>query len=140
MSSNDEEKLFVDHEGEVSEFTASDSKERRKHVRFPVCLAVRYGEVLSSVCADFVLNASRGGVFIKTESLLLPGSVIQMHFYIPPEEKLLGEFTGRVVAVNLINPAYPRGMHVEFTERGTKDMDRLIEYLEEKRHLVDEEA
>lgn len=131
------DKIFVDKNGSVDEYEGSN---RRRHVRFPLSLAVKYGEEEPLLFAEFTLNISKGGVFIKTTSPLPRGAKIKMHFYIPPEEKLLGEFDGKVVAVNLDNPMYPKGMHVQFTHVSEKDLNRLEDYLEENRHLVDREA
>lgn len=130
------DKLFVDKGGEIDEFAGKE----RKHVRFPVCLAVKYGEDVPEACADFILNISKGGVFIKTDRPLKNGSKITMHFYIPPEEKLLGEFEGEVVGLSPGIPPLPGGMHVKFVNCSEEDMKRLEDFLEEKKHLVDKEA
>lgn len=127
------DKVYVKKGEDAEEY----SPERRRHVRFPFCLAVKYGRDVPDACYDFTLNISKGGVFIKSNSPLPKGAKIIMHFYIPPENKLLGEFKGKVVRVNADNPAYPTGMHVQFTGHADKDLKRLEDYLEENRHLVD---
>lgn len=114
--------------------------ERRKHIRFPVCLAVKYGENVPDICADFIMNISKGGLFIRTDAALKVGSRIIMHFYIPPDKKLLAEFEGEVVAVNICDPSHHTGIHVKFTGCSQEDLRRLEEYLDEKRHLIDESA
>jgi hypothetical protein len=63
-----------------------------------------------------------------------------MHFYIPPEEKLLGEFRGKVIDVNRNNYSYPQGMYVKFVGSFKDDMKRFVDYLEEKQHLIDFEV
>ncbi len=105
-----------------------------------LCLAVKYGDTVQGGCVDFILNISKGGCFIVTDSPLKKGSKIIMHFYIPPDRKLLGEFQGEVVAVNIDNPLYPKGMHIKFIHCSEETLKRLEEYLEEKRHLLDEVA
>lgn len=132
-----DDKVFVDRRGVVEEFAGT---EKRRHVRFPLCLAVKYGEEVPLVCADFTMNISKGGVYIMTDNPLPKGAKITMHFYIPPQEKLLGEFEGKVVGVNLDDPAYPRGMHVKFMDVNENALSRLEDYLEENRHLVDKEV
>lgn len=127
------EKLYIDHHGEVS--GAFDGSERRAHVRFPVNLAVRYGDSIPLIYEDFVLNLSKGGVYIITDHPLPPGSIITMHFFIPPEQKLLGEFNGEVVQAKRA-PGYPDGMHVAFFDLGSEELNRLEAYLEEKRPLL----
>lgn len=131
------EKIFVDTHGEVEEFQ-SDT-ERRKHVRFPVCLSVMYNGYVPEVCLDFILNISKGGLFIKTDFPFPKGAKIMIHIYIPPESKLLGHFEGKVVQVS-DNPSYVKGMHVKIINSTSEDMQRLEDYLEERRHLVDKEA
>lgn len=131
------EKIFVDTHGEVEEYK-SDT-EKRTHIRFPVCLSVMYNGYEPEVCLDFILNISKGGLFIKTDFPFPKGSKIMIHIYIPPESKLLGLFEGEVVKVN-DNPSYVKGMHVKVINSTSEDMQRLEDYLEEKRHLVDKEA
>ena len=63
-----------------------------------------------------------------------------MHFYIPPEEKLLGEFKGKVVGIDRNNNIYSQGMCVKFTGNFGEDMIRFVDYIEEKKHLVDIEV
>jgi len=132
------DKIFTDTAGEVDEFEAGT--ERRTHVRFPVCLDIRWGDTLAEQCVNFSMNVSRGGVFVQTTSPLAVRSKVKMEFYIPPAGKLLCECSGVVVAVNTDSRLYPCGMHVKFTDYTDEGMQRLVDYLEEKRHLVDEEA
>lgn len=121
------DKLFIDRGGE----------DRRRHVRFPVRLTVRCGEGAPRDYEDFILNISRGGVFIQSGRPFETGTRLVMHFYIPPEEKLLAEFRGEVVGVSPGGPGRPLGMHVRFLEVSEKDLKRLEDFLEERRHLVD---
>lgn len=106
-------------------------RERRSDIRFPVSLAVRYGLDEPQVYQDFVLNVSKGGVYIVTDETLPEGSIIIMHFFIPPHQKLLAEFRGEVIAVNQTD-LYPRGMHVEFFDVPEADMQQLEDFLEGK--------
>lgn len=131
------DKIFVDRQGEVEEFSAGS--EKRRHVRFPVCLAVMYNGDVPEVCLDFILNVSKGGLFIKTDFPFPKGSSVIIHIYIPPETKLLGVFEGKVVEVR-DDDAYMKGMHVMIMNSTSTDMKRLEDYMEEKRHLFDKEA
>lgn len=131
------DKFIIDKRGEADEYMG---REKRIHVRFPVCLAVKYGEEIPDICADFILNISRGGVFICTETPLKIGSRIVMHFYIPPDKKLLVQFEGEIVAVNTDSSRYPRGIHVKFVRYSQEDLKRLEDYLEERQPLIDETA
>ncbi len=109
-------------------------------MRFPVFVAIKYGERMCYAFQDFVLNISKGNVFIKTDKQIPKGSRIVMHFYIPPEVKLIGEFEGKVVEANLNDLNYPGGFYVKFINHSDDELKRLGEFLEEKRHLVDKKA
>ena len=132
-------KIFVDKGGEVFKFMSE--KDHPVHVRFPVKLAVKIENEVPAFFyySDFVLNLNKGEVFVETDSLLPEDSALIMHFYIPPEEKLLGEFEGKVRDTNR-NNNYPRGMLVEFTGNFEEDMIKFVDYLDEKKHLVDIEV
>ena len=132
------DKFFVGRGGEVDEYSAD--KERCKHVRFPVFVAIKYGERMCFAFQDFVLNISKGSVFIKTDKQIPEGSGIMLHFYIPPEVKLIGEFAGKVVEANPNDLNYFGGFYVKFIDHSDDELKRLGEYLEEKRHLVDKKV
>ena len=128
------DKFYIKEEY-VEQFIRSNG--RRKYIRFPVNLAVKYSDYKVEDYSNFVLNASKGGVFIKTERPLEKHSRIVMCFYIPPEEKLLGKFEGEVVSVNNNDSYYPKGMHIKLIHHNKEDMQRLEDFLEEKRRLID---
>lgn len=130
----EQDKFFVDNEGKMVEVEGA-LREKRTDIRFPVNLAVRYGQDEPQIYQDFVLNISKGGVYIITDRLLPEGSIIIMHFFIPPHEKLLAEFKGEVVGVNQ-SELYPQGMHVEFFDIAETSMRRLEDFLEGKRSLL----
>lgn len=132
------EKILVDKEGEAYEFISD--KDRPKHVNFPVKLAVKHGDELPVFYSDFILNINKGEIFIKIDSPIPKGSILIMHFYIPPEEKLLGEFKGKVMDIKSNNNVYPLGMYVKFIGNFEEDTKKFVDYLEEKRHLVDIEV
>ena len=125
------DRIVVDTDGEAE---ASLSQNRFEHVRFPLCLALEYGDTVEE-CPDFVLNIDRGEVVIRKGLPLEEGSTVLLHFYIPPREKLLGEFKGKVKKVEV-----DRGkVYVKITGRNKRGLERLDEYLMGKRHLVDKE-
>ncbi len=130
-------KLFIDRRGEAEEYEGNG--EKRRHVRFPVCLAVKCGGEPWEDCADFILNINRGGVFIMTDRPLEIGAEVEIKFYLPPNEVLSG-IKGVVAGVNTDGAEYPRGMQVRFVDVGEGELKRLEEFLEEKRHLIDERA
>jgi hypothetical protein len=128
--------IFVDRGGEVYKFVSEN--DRPVHVRFPVKLAVKIEEEFPEFFyySDFVLNLNKGEVFIITDSPIPKGSLLIMHFYIPPEEKLLGEFEGKVTGINHDNN-YPQGIFVEFKGSFGNDMIIFTDYMDEKTHLID---
>ena len=69
---NNIDTFFVGRGGEVDEYSAD--KGRCKHVRFPVFAAIKYGEMTCYAFQDFILNISKGRVFIKTDRQIPKGS------------------------------------------------------------------
>ena len=128
------DKFFIDRDGKADWCT--DPCNKKRNVRFPLCLAVKYQEQVPFVCADFLLNTSRRRVFVKTDSPLPEGSPVTLHFYIPPDKKLLGEFQGVVMKAPEL-PGALRGNFIKIRDFLHLKLDKLEEYLEEKRHLVD---
>jgi hypothetical protein len=133
----DGEKILVGHAGELDEFNSG--MERRKHVRFPVSLAVRHGQECPLLHQDFVLNASEGGVFVQCDTPFPPGTILVLHFYVPPEERLLAEFSGEVTDISTAG-GHPSGMHIKFFHYSDEHMERFMAYLEESRSLLDIQA
>ncbi|MCJ7833144.1 MAG: PilZ domain-containing protein [Deltaproteobacteria bacterium] len=131
----DTHKFFPDPKGSISKAIAP--REKRRHVRFPVHLAVQYGVEAPVEYTSFILNMSMGGVFIQTDQPLSVGTKILIHIYIPPDVKLLGEFTGEVAWVNDRNPRIHKGMGVKFSDVGKESLRQLEAYLNEKKHLLD---
>ena len=126
--------ILVGHGGGLDEINSGT--ERRKHVRFPVSLAVRHGQEWPQLHQDFVLNASEGGVFIQCDAPFPPETILILHFYVPPEERLLAEFSGEVTEIST-GGERPIGMHVKFFHYSDEDMSRFLAYLEESRNLLD---
>lgn len=146
------DKIFIDRLGKIEKYSTEPDRrrhmqfpagktekysvkpDRRSQIRFPVCLSIRRSDYEPTDCLDFVLNASKGDLFIRTSLPSPKGSKMMIHFYIPPDTKLLGEFEGEVVEL-IHGPPHSRGMHVKIINSGRDDIQRLEEYLEEKRHL-----
>ncbi len=142
-------RMFINSRGVTREVVPGS--DQRHYVRFPVHLAVSYGAVEyepagygavnddaeegSRIYNSFVLNASRGGLFIISERPFPQGSRLHIHFFIPPEEKLIGVFVGEVVGVNL-SSRHPHGMHIKLLSYSA-DMKQMIAYLEERLPLLD---
>jgi hypothetical protein len=131
------DKYFLDKSGKAEEYIQGFKP--RKQVHFPLCLAVKYGNNVLLECANFLLNTSKRKVFIETDRPLPKGSDVMLHFYIPPEAKLLSEFKGKVIEQRSYVPE-TSGFFVKIRDFTHRRLKKLEEYLEEKRHLVDEEV
>jgi hypothetical protein len=130
------DKYFIDKKGRAEGYV--EGGEDPKTVHFPLCLAVKYGGNVPMDCSDFLLNTSRGELFISSDAPFPVGSKLTLHFYIPPKTKLLGEFTARVVDVREVNEV--RGSFIKISDFFHMKLHKLEQYLEEDRHLVDEKA
>lgn len=106
-------------------------------VPFPVCLAIQEEEKLSAECPDFILNIGDSWVFVKTDTPLPAGTPVLLHFYIPPEIKLLAEIRGTVSNREERDPADPPGMLIKFRNTPRETVERLEGYIEGGRHLID---
>ena len=67
------------------------------------------------------------------------GSRVTLHFYIPPKAKLLAEFKGRVIRLPR-NALKTNGSYIKIHDFFHTKLHKLEQFLEEKRHLVDEEV
>jgi hypothetical protein len=120
------DKFFVDKGGEAEEYFQG-----RRHVRFPVCLALRVGSGEPLECPDFVLNAETAEVMVRTSGRFPLHSAVALHFYIPPESKLLAGVKGRVIGKS------SSGIRIRIGKGFGEEMRRLEGYLEERRRLMD---
>lgn len=128
------DRIFIDRGGKVEEYAG---KENRRNIGFPVCLQLKYKDV-TLTCYDFILNMSKSGIFIRTDTDLDPGTRVFMRFYIPPGEKLLGEFSGTVIGADGDGRFYPRGLSVKLVDYEPDDLQKFEDFLEGKRHLFDD--
>jgi len=123
--------------GHVSVREASGIK---KDVPFPLCLAIRTDEAVMTSCPNFVVDVSGLRVFVQTDSPLPIGTQVLMHFYIPPEEKLLARIRGSVAPLDPDSKYYQTGMLISFNLFSRRETERLENYIQEKRHLVNVRA
>jgi len=131
------DKFFFDKGGYLQEY---DNSESLRLVPFPVCLAVKYGDQIAEECSDFVLNIDKCWVFIKTESPVPEGTPLLIHFYVPPENKLLAEIKGKVSTIDQHNIESPAGMFIKIGYFSRKELKNLEQYFEGKKHLIDHRA
>ncbi|MBC8413460.1 MAG: PilZ domain-containing protein [Nitrospira sp.] len=108
----------------------------KRDVKFPLCLALRYGNQVPLECADFLLNTTTGKLFVETDNPLPVGSKVLLHFYIPPEIKLLSEVKGHVIGKRNLGSS-SRGNYIKINDFLHRKLHRLEDYLSEKQHLVD---
>lgn len=130
-------KLFFDKGGYLQEYEDSESL---RPVPFPVCLAIKHGDQITEECSDFVLNIDKSWVFIKTESPVPEGTPLVMHFYVPPENKLLAEIKGQVSMIDQRNEGSSAGMFIRIAYFSRKKIKNLENYFEGKKHLIDSRA
>jgi hypothetical protein len=127
-------KVFIDKGGYVQE------RESAKPTPFPVCLAIKYGNDLTAECPDFILSIEDTWVFVRTAAPLPVGTPVLLHFYIPPEDKLLAEVQGSVVPKDRIVAGYPEGMYIRLVHDARARMQDLEKYLDGRKHLIDQKA
>ncbi len=107
---------------------------------FPVCLAIKYGNNVLAGCPDFILDAGELWMFIRTASPPPEGTPLLLHFYIPPENKLLAEAKGRVGAIDTGSAHRPKGMFIQFDHGSREKLEALVHFVEQTKHLVDRAA
>jgi uncharacterized protein (TIGR02266 family) len=100
--------------------------DRRKYKRYPSDLPVRFRDLRTAQTEPgegLALNVSRGGIFIRTQTPLRPGTDIQLHVRIvtPFGEEQELEAEAKVVWANE-NPG-EQGMGIAFTK-----IDRHSQY------------
>jgi hypothetical protein len=130
-------KLFYDKGGYI-QVPAENDKSRL--VSFPVCLAIKHGDSVSAECPDFILNTDESWVFVRSETPLPGGTQVIIHFYVPPEIKLLAEIQGTVSTMSRGNVAYQKGMLIKFSPVSRETIKLLEGYIEGKKHLIDRKA
>lgn len=130
-------RIFSDKGGHLREYRDAESP---KPVPFPVCLAIKYGDTVTDLCSDFILDIDESWVFVRTGSAIPEGTPLLLHFYIPPENKLLAEIKGRIVTIYRNDAGHPTGLFVKLAFFSRRELRSLDGYLEEKKHLVDRET
>jgi len=120
--------------GRVEEYAG---KGNRRTVGFPVCLQLKYKDE-TLTCYDFILNISKTCIFIKTEADIEPDARVFMRFYIPPGERILGEFSGLVIEANADSRFYQSWFSVRLVDYAPGELQKFEDFLEGKRHLFDE--
>ena len=104
------------------------SAEKRRHPRTPLNVLVQYRfDTFEDFLAEYSLNISPGGIFIRTSVPREEGAIIYLQFALRDGSKLI-EGMGRVVRVNTTdNPHRPAGMGVEFTNVDDASMELILD-------------
>jgi len=130
------DKYIIDKNGRAEERV--QGIEGKTDVHFPLCLAVKYEGKVPVECNDFMLNVNQKKVFLPMNSPFPDGAKLMLHFYIPPDAKLLAELKGTVIDQRHINNL--NGSMVKISDFLNRRLRKLEQYLEEKNHLVDIKA
>ena len=108
------------------------SDPRRKHARTSLSMLVQYRcNSFDDFLADYSVNLSVGGIFIRTPEPKELGEMIYLQFSLRDGSKLI-EGLGRVVHVNVPGKDAVAGMGVEFVSFDEESM-ALIESICAKR-------
>ncbi len=102
--------------------------EQRQHPRAPIHVEVQYGEVTEDV-TEYILNISRGGIYIETFSPGELDTLLKLSFYLPDTGHTF-EVTGRVAWGKMDGTAEgPPGMGIEFVDISDHDADMLENFV-----------
>ncbi|MGC4120320.1 MAG: PilZ domain-containing protein [Myxococcales bacterium] len=101
--------------------------ERRRHPRAPLQLLIQYRfDTFDEFMAEYSVDISCGGMFIKTRQPIEEGSFVYLQFSLKDGSRLI-EGLGKVVRVNPADdPKQVPGMGVEFVNFDAESM-ALIE-------------
>jgi type IV pilus assembly protein PilZ len=103
--------------------------EKRKEIRASTEIRVEYRTV-GSFLSDYVVNISRGGVFIHTECPLVIGSVVRLIFFLPGMPFLF-DLSGEVkwIEEKSADGEGLSGMGIEFIGLDQRVKKRLEDYV-----------
>lgn len=100
--------------------------ERRRHPRTPLSLLVQFRfESFDEFLAEYSVNISPGGIFLRTNEPFAEGATIYLQFSLKDGQRLI-EGMGRVVRVNKAGDPGETGVGVEFVNFDEESM-ALIE-------------
>ncbi len=99
----------------MSEEADGPGSEKRKHARTPLNVLVQFRfDTFEDFLAEYSLNISPGGIFVRTDEPREQGAIIYLQFTLRDGSRLI-EGMGRVVRVNPPGDASrPAGMGIEF--------------------------
>jgi hypothetical protein len=129
--------IYLDREGRVRTASAGGDRELTP---FPVCLAVKYGNQTAGSCPDFMLDIDGMRIIVLTRNPLPEGAAVRMHFYIPPENMLLAEITGRVQLRWEDGQDHMTGMVIQLPFAANGELKLFESYIQGWSKLIDKQA
>ena len=99
--------------------------ERRKHPRAVVKIEIEFKHTIDFV-SSYMLNISKGGLFINTDEALPIDTIVFLRFTLPGDTKLI-ETEGKVVWCNTTKERgyFPRGMGIKFLKLKSDDAEKI---------------
>ncbi len=124
--------------GERDSDTNSQFVERREHPRAVVKIEIEFKHTIDFV-SSYMLNISKGGLFIRTDEALPLDTIIFLRFTLPGDTKLI-ETAGKVVWCNASKEKgyFPRGMGIKFLRLKSDDAEKIKLFVDE--HLAQIES
>lgn len=108
--------------------------EKREHPRAVVKIEIEFKHTIDFV-TSYMLNISKGGLFIKTDEALPLDTIVFLRFTLPGDTKLI-ETEGKVVWCNTKKEKgyFPRGMGIKFLRLNPDDAEKIKIFVDE--HLA----
>jgi uncharacterized protein (TIGR02266 family) len=112
--------------------------ERRKHPRAVVKIEIEFKHTIDFV-SSYMLNISKGGLFIRTDEALPLDTIVFLRFTLPGDTKPI-ETAGKVVWCNAREEKgyFPRGMGIKFVKLNSDDAGKIKKFVDE--HLAQIQA
>ena len=108
--------------------------ERREHPRAVVKIEIEFKHTIDFV-SSYMLNISKGGLFIKTDEALPLDTVVFLRFSLPGDTKLI-ETAGKVVWCHTRKEKgyFPNGMGIKFLKLHSDDAEKIKIFVDQ--HLA----
>jgi uncharacterized protein (TIGR02266 family) len=108
--------------------------------RISARMKVRFGDSQGKLLTDFSVNLNSGGIFIETDRLMPPGTLLFLEFELPLNGCKMN-YKARVAWVNsfssMLKQDLPVGMGVQFIDLSFEDLSPLRQYISSKNILSD---
>ena len=108
--------------------------ERREHPRAVVKIEIEFKHTIDFV-TSYMLNISKGGLFIKTDEALPLDTIVFLRFTLPGDTKLI-ETAGKVVWCHTRKEKgyFPNGMGIKFLKLHSDDAEKIKIFVDQ--HLA----